>query len=90
MCLTNNNSPTCYSSTPRKRKTTMATTTKEKEVNFLKKLKTRFNTDIEFIGGMLDMLEDGMISQESFMCMIKELVGKGIKKASPVISGTCR
>lgn len=85
--------PSCkyIPSTKSKEVTKMTNLNKSKEVAFLKKLKSRFGTDIEFIGAMLEMLEEEMICQDTFMEMVKEITsGKGVKKQTTLSTGGCR
>lgn len=73
----------------------MATETLDKEIKFLTKLKPRFPTDIEFIGMLVDMLEDDMISNDAFMHMIKLTVKCSpaptpVPQSGRIVSGGCR
>jgi hypothetical protein len=62
----------------------------EKEIKFLKKLKTRFTSDLEFVGAMMEMVDDGIITQDSFMTLMREIVSKkGIAKTT-ASTGGCR
>lgn len=71
---------------------TMVTSSpKTKEVSFLKKLKSRFSSDVEFIGAMLEMLDEEMICQDSFMEIVREIAaGKTIAKKTTVATSGCR
>lgn len=46
----------------------------DKEVEFLKKLKTRFTNDLEYIAVILDMHKSGMIKVDSFIAAVTDVV----------------